>query len=576
VSAPLDQRPDPEDGTHNPTNYFVFRACDLLGACLYMTALPWVLPFTWFVLVFCTGTLRFWAANRPGFPARPLAERRRSYRLFSWLHLAAIGSAAGFVYVQGDMLMLTLLGVHLFGAATVAALRLSADFLRNAVGVSLIIAPTALRSIYEGSTQGNTLLLLMGIGGFFMIATVVVASRFHERTLDSQYEQRRRAERAADAMAGVGLAKSRFFAAVSHDLRQPVHAVGLYLDPLARLAHSTGDVAAQRAVEGIRMSWKALDGLLAQVLDLTRMDAGVLEPRMEPVELEQAVRSLVMQHSAAAEREGVRLVALTQPERWALADELMLKRVLSNLLDNAIKFSPRGAVVAVAVRRARNGWRIQVRDAGKGIPEEAQARVFEEFVQIDNDARNRQQGYGLGLAISRRFAQLMEGSLDVRSAAGRGCCMTVTLARSARPRPQEAGAPPPREELPTGPMPLDPPEAALPARDILIVEDDLLVANAMRQLLQSWGQRVVHVESAAQALGRSAAAEIAICDVRLPQGQSGLEVALQLRNRGKKVLLITGETDSGVRRAASDHGLQLLVKPVSSARLLGALRELAA
>src|SRR5690606_31806660 len=173
-----------------------------------------------------------------------------------------------FCYPAGNMLMLMLLGVHLFGAATVAALRLSSDFLRNAIGVTLIIAPTALRCIVEGLLQKNTLQFLMGVRGFFLIATVIMASRFHERTLDQQFEQRRRAERAADAMAGVGLAKSRFFAAVSHDLRQPVHAIGLYLDPLARFTAASGSHEAQRAVEGIRLSWKALDSLLSQVLDL--------------------------------------------------------------------------------------------------------------------------------------------------------------------------------------------------------------------------------------------------------------------------------------------------------------------
>ncbi|TWO70285.1 hybrid sensor histidine kinase/response regulator [Caenimonas sedimenti] len=581
MSSVLDHRPDPEDGTHTPANYLIFRATDLLGALLYMTVLPWWQPFTWFCICAFTGTLRYWHATRPWFAALPQAQRRGAYRFYTWVHTGAIGGAAYFCFVSGNMLMLTLLGVHLFGAATVAALRLSADFLRNAVAVTLIIAPTALRCIAEGVMQHNTLLFLMGIGGFFMIATVVMASRFHERTLDQQFEQRRRAERAADAMAGVGLTKSRFFAAVSHDLRQPVHAIGLYLDPLVRMSAASGDKDAQRAVEGIRLSWKALDGLLSQVLDLTRMDAGVLQPRMESVDLGQVVRSLILQHSAVAERAGVRLIALAEDERYALADELMLKRVVSNLIDNAIKFSPRGGSVVVAVRRAESGWRLQVRDAGKGIPLDAQGKIFEEFVQIDNDARNRQQGYGLGLAISRRFTNLMEGSLLVRSEPGRGCCMTVllqqaTVAPNARDLASSALDTMPAPESISGAMPLEMPDTGtgLPPRDILIVEDDLLVASAMRQLLQSWGQRVTHVENAADAMSNSAKTDVAICDVRLPRGESGLDVALQLRLRGKQVLLITGETDSGLRRAATEHGLPLLVKPVSSARLLGALREL--
>lgn len=586
MSQAVDHKPDPEDGTHTVGNYLTFRGSDLFGALLYTTVLPWQQPAIWFLICFCTGTLRYLRATRPGFASLPVAQRRRSYRLYTWLHVAAIGSAAYFVYVPDSMLMRVLLGVHLFGAATVAALRLSADFLRNAVAVTLIIAPTALRCMVEGVTQGSALLFMIGMGGVFMIITVTMASRFHERTIDQQFEQRRRAERAADAMAGVGLAKSRFFAAVSHDLRQPVHAIGLYLDPLVKLSLASGNADARRAVEGIRLSWKALDGLLSQVLDLTRMDAGVLQPRMESVELAPLVRSLIMQHSAAAERAGVRLIALAGEGRFAMADDLMLKRVVSNLIDNAVKFSWRGGMVVVAVRRSHRAWRIQVRDAGKGIPASAQANIFEEFVQIGNDARDRQQGYGLGLTISRRFTNLMEGSLSVRSAPGRGCVMTVTL---------QEGTPHDRSVDPlavSGIFPLAAfalpalPDAAgaqpdlslpvLPPRDILLVEDDLLVASAMRQLLQSWGQSVVHVETAAEALARADNSQIAICDVRLPQGKSGVDVALQLRDRGKKVLLITGETDSEVRRAADEHGLPLLIKPVSSARLLRTLLDISA
>lgn len=578
-------KPDPEDVTHTFANYLIFRVSDLFGALLYMTALPWAKPAIWFAIVFCTGTLRYLRANRPGFALLPVAQRRRSYRLYTWLHMAAIGSAAYFAYDADSLLMRLLLGVHLFGAATVAALRLSADFLRNAVGVSLIIAPTSLRAMAEGAAQSHALLFLMGVGGFCMIATVIMGSRFHERALDQQYEQRRRAERAADAMAGVGLAKSRFFAAVSHDLRQPVHAIGLYLDPLAKLSMASGNPDAQRAVEGIRLSWKALDGLLSQVLDLTRMDAGVLQPRMESVELAPLVRSLIMQHSAAAERAGVRLIALCDEGRFAMADDLMLKRVVSNLIDNAIKFSWRGGVVVVAVRPSHKAWRIQVRDAGKGIPAADQANIFEEFVQIGNDARDRQLGYGLGLTISRRFTHLMEGSLTVRSAPGRGCVMTVTLQRGD---PHDRAVDPlavsgvfplaavalPALPADTGAAPAGPPAQALPGRNILLVEDDLLVASAMRQLLQSWGQGVVHVESAAEALSRCENVQVAICDVRLPDGQSGIDVALQLRGKGKKVLLITGETGSQVRRAADEHGLPLLIKPVSSSRLLRTLRDI--
>ncbi len=574
------QLPDPEDVGYAGSVFWALRACEVLGAAMFATVLPLWQPFTWWALVAGTGSLRTWYLHTARFKARPVQVRRWHYRWSVWLMMLCVGSAAFFLYVPGNLVMYGVLGVYLLGSAALVALRTAGDLLRTAVAVSLVLLPTALRMFAEGF-QGNALLSLLGVGGVLMTLSMIFMSRLQERALMQQFELRQRAERAADAVAGVGLAKSRFFAAVSHDLRQPVHAIGLYLDPLTRMARASQDSAAQLAAEGIRQSWRALDDLLSQVLDLTRMDSGALQAQLQSVELAPLVRDLVTQHSAAAERAGVRMVALVQPGRHAAADALMLKRVLSNLLDNAIKFSPPGRPVLVAVRPTHDAWRIQVRDAGIGIAPQEQARVFEEFVQLNNEARDRQRGLGLGLAISRRFVLLMGGAIGVRSATGLGCCMTVTLPRAAAP----SAALPPDEPhhsqgfqitLGSGAAAAPPlaQQPALPPQDVLLVEDDLLVSAAMRQLLQSWGLNVHHVETASEAMDHAWFGGLAICDVRLPGGASGLDVALALRAGGKKVLLISGETDAGVRGAAQEHGLTLLVKPVSSARLLAALQAL--
>ena len=603
------QRPDPEDGAHTVPVYWTLRACELLGALIFATALPWSQPFTWFVLVAGFGSWRWWHVTRPQFKALPTARRRLVYRLCVWTSMFLVGSAWYFLYVPGNQVMMVVLAIYLMGSAALVALRVTGDFARTVVAVCLAVLPTSARFFSEG-LQGDLLLVLLGVGGVLMTISIVQMSRVQERMLLQQYELRQRAERAATAVAAVGLAKSRFFAAVSHDLRQPVHAIGLYLDPLTKLAQRTHDEPAQHAAEGIRQSWRALDDLLSQVLDLTRMDSGVVTAELQSTEIAPLVRSLVMQHSAAAERAGVRIVALVQPGRFAVADELMLKRVLSNLLDNAIKFSPPERTVAVVLRSGHDDWRLQVRDAGPGIAREEQGKIFEEFVQLGNDARDRRQGLGLGLAISKRFTQLMGGSLSVRSEPGRGCCMTILLpkaqarwleadsqddldcldmhdnpdvnsdcgpeAASALPEPApwpsttavaSATAPPTLDEnglaLP-----------ALPAQDVLLLEDDYLVANAMSQLLQSWGQRVHVAQTAAQAFEKADRCTLAICDVRLPHGDSGLDVALQLRARGKKVLLLSGETDAALREAAYENQLLLLTKPVSSGQMLLALRSL--
>ncbi len=465
------------------------------------------------------------------------------------------------------------------GCELLVAMRVTGDFTRVVVAVGLVVLPSALRFLVEG-LQGERLLLLLGLGGLLISVSILQMSRAQEQLLLVQFELRQRAERAAEAVASVGLAKARFFAAVSHDLRQPVHAIGLYLDPLMRLSQRAGDASAQQAAEGLRQSWRALDDLLGQVLDLTRLDSGALRAELAPTELAPLVRSLVMQHSATAERAGVRLVALVGEGRHALADALMLSRVLSNLLDNAIKFSRPGSSVLLALRGSGAYWRLQVRDAGCGIAPEAQEQIFEEFVQLGNEARDRQNGLGLGLAICRRFRRLMGGSLSVRSAPGKGCCMTLSLPRAAPATlPHAASLQGKRDEALVAP-PAPPPHPAAtpvwPVRQVLLVEDDALMAQAMRQLLQAWGLQVRHAGTAAQALQLAGAGQpgICICNVRLPQGASGLELALALRGRGHKVLLLSGETDASLRETAQRHGLPLLTKPASGERLRQALQQL--
>ena len=584
MSADLDQRPDPEDGAHTQGVFWVLRASELLGALMFATSIPWQQSFGWFAVIGILSSIRVWHVNQPGFRASPKARRRKIYRRYVWGLMAYVGSAAYFLYVPDDLPMQAVLGCYLLANATLIAIRLTGDFMRTSIALCLAFLPTSIRFFVDG-LDGPTMLLLLGIGGILMTVSMIVMSYSQERNVLRQYDLRRRAESATDAVAAMGLAKSRFFAAVSHDLRQPVHAIGLYLEPLDQLSRAARNEDAMHAVQGIRQSWRALDDLLSQVLDLTRMDSGVVKAELQAVEVLPLVRSMITQHSPVAERAGIRLVALVKPNRFVLADELMLKRVLSNLLDNAIKFSPAGGNVVVALRAALhsgpNRWLLQVRDAGPGIEQSAQARIFEEFVQLENAARDRRQGLGLGLAITQRFVQLMNGSITLRSSPGRGCCMTVGLAMSARHfHPREAGdetraliwSPHLRAILAAKGNAM--PDIALGFSDVLLVEDDQLVADAMSQLLQVWGLRVRTVATAAAAMQQSDYGDVAICDVRLADGPVGLEVALQLRQLGKKVLLISGETHHALRESAQQHQLLLLTKPVSSARLLSALQNI--
>jgi signal transduction histidine kinase/CheY-like chemotaxis protein len=575
VTPVRDEQPDPEDSAHTVASLWALRACEFLCFLMFATAMPWQQPAAWFSIIASMGVLRWWHVNRPAFRARPKAHRQRVYRIYMWVLMSFVGSSCYFLYVPDNVPILAVLVSYLLGNATLIAVRLTGDAMRTTIALCLAVLPTSLRLIIDG-LGGHTLMALMGVGGFLMTVTMVFLSRAQEIGVLRQVQHRRRAEAAADTVAALGLAKSRFFAAVSHDLRQPVHAIGLYLTPLASLADRAQDAAAQRAIEGITQSWRALDDLLSQVLDLTRMDSGAVLAELRPTEIAPLVDSLLRQHIAVAEAAGVRIVTLVRPDAFALADGLMLVRVLSNLLDNAIKFSPAGTTVLVVLRPGVSRWRLQVRDKGMGIAPEAQARIFEEFVQMHNEARDRRQGLGLGLAIARRLALLMNGDIAVRSALGRGTCMTVSLPRATRPLQVEATQTP--STAPGALMPLLGPHPhgrpVFNMERVLLVEDDALVAEATRDQLMSWGLHVLHVETADAAMAHATFGQVAICDVRLPHAASGLALALNLRELGQKVLLISGETHAALREAASRHGLPLLIKPVSGAQLLSALQGL--
>ena len=549
--------------------YLLIRACELLGALLFLPSLPWWKPALWFVLVAVAGSWGFRRVRQPEFKQLPILQRRAIYRRYVWQSSVAVGSAGFLLYVPGNHSLHALLGLYMTMAASLVAMWGVRDLQRSAVAVALIMGPMVLRFLYDGATGPRPMMMVLSGCGALLGVIIVYTAAVQARRMEQEAVLRRQAERAADTMAELNLAKSRFFASVSHDLRQPVHAIGLYLELLAQARGLRDDPDARRSIEGIRQSWAALDTLLSQVLDLTRMDAGTLRANLAALEIAPLMRAVVMQHSAAAERAGVRVIALLKDEqpRHAFADELMLRRLLGNLLDNAIKFSRPGQRVVLALRPGEQCWQMQVRDAGPGIAPELHEGVFEEFVQLDNQARDRERGYGLGLAISRRFAQLMLGQLTLRSAPGQGSCFTLSLPRASAP----VAATVLNIEGVAAQLPGDA-CTDLPPRDILLVEDDPLVADAMCQLLRRWGQTVRHVETARDAWAARDFGQLAICDVRLPGGGNGFDLALQLRAMGKQVVLISGETDSALKARAAAAKLCLLTKPVSGVQMLATLR----
>ena len=373
-------------------------------------------------------------------------------------------------------------------------------------------------------------------------------------------EELRRERDAADA---ANRAKSSFLAAASHDLRQPVHALGLFAGALLRL-DLPGE--ARLLVERIEASAAAMDGLFNAILDISRLDAGVVEVAPRAFRVGPYLARICRDLRPEAEAKGLRLRCRSCDE-VAWTDPFLLERVVRNLVSNAVRYSDRGGVL-VACRRRGGRLAIQVFDTGPGIAAGDHERIFQEYVQIGNVERDRTKGLGLGLAIVRRTCAILDMPIALRSRIGRGSCFEVKMALSdeaALAEDSVAAAP-----------------GALAERSLIVViDDEASIREAMERLLAGWGHDVIAAGSGDEAVARLAShptrPDLIVSDYRLRDGETGTEVIERLRsefNETIPALIITGDTAPDRLIEARTSGLVLLHKPVPNGKLRAAMRNL--
>ena len=391
---------------------------------------------------------------------------------------------------------------------------------------------------------------------------------------------------AADLQAQKGvaeaasLAKSRFLAAASHDLRQPVHALSLFLGALG--ARPLDDES-RRLVRHAGRTVAAMSKLFNALLDVSRLDAGMVQPDWRHVPLAPMLARIAEEEGAVARDKGLRFVLRLPHNAEVLttrSDPLLLERVLRNLVANAVRYTPHGGVLLALRRTGRwrgrapvqpgeRGLLLQVWDTGIGIPPDRQADVFQEFVQLHNPERDRTQGLGLGLAIVRRLVDLLGHPLALRSVPGRGTVFSLrlTLGEAAVPEP------PTLTGLPV---------AATPAsgRLVLVIDDDAEIRTAMQALLAGWGCEVIAADGLATLMPLLASLprrpDLIISDYRLRGEETGLVVIEQLHaeyNDEIPAILVTGDTAAEPLRALEMSGVALLHKPVSAAALRAAMDQ---
>ncbi|GAB4170500.1 MAG: PAS domain-containing hybrid sensor histidine kinase/response regulator [Wenzhouxiangellaceae bacterium] len=390
-------------------------------------------------------------------------------------------------------------------------------------------------------------------GGFVATFTDVTAFRraeFELKRINETLEQRV-AERTAELQAATraaeraNSAKTRFLAAVSHDLVQPLNAAQLMIHSLA------AEVAPehQPLVRRIRGALDATESLLESLLDISRLEAGGLEPRPGNFALGELFEQLAGEFSVMARERGLALRCV--PTSVVVrSDRQLLRRILQNFLSNAVRYTHQGRIV-LGVRRSAAEVLIGVWDTGPGIPTVARELVFEEFRRLDND--RAVPGLGLGLTIAERFARLLGHELVLRSEPGRGTMFGVRVPRASRVHPDPGKLSPGTPEPQQG--------------NVVVIDNDPTMLDSLNELLTGWGFSV-HASDGNSTAGQlepdSDPPDLLIVDYRLDQGRTGLEIVRTLRQSCPElpVVLITAERDPELRAKAEAMGCELLHKPL--------------
>jgi signal transduction histidine kinase/ActR/RegA family two-component response regulator len=373
------------------------------------------------------------------------------------------------------------------------------------------------------------------------------------------------AERTEELVAA-NRAKSRFLAAASHDLRQPMHALGLFV---TQLNNRIKDPENRHLTGRIEAAVTALQGLLDALLDVSRLDAGVVTANFTDFQVSTVLDRIETAFAPDATDRDLHL-RVKHCRLPVHSDPVLLERILINLVANALRYTETGGIL-VGCRRRGERVRIEVWDSGVGIAPEHQQAIFQEFYQIGNPERDRTKGLGLGLSIAARLARLLGGRIDVRSHPGRGSVFAVEVPRAAaRPETSPVQTTAGVEEL-------------LKDARVLVVDDDALVREALAGLMTQWGCRAMTAANGDQALEQAAQSarppDAVLCDYRLPGEETGSTVIRRLRERFGPALpaaLITGDTAPETLREAKESGIPLLHKPVQPARLRALLEHLVA
>ena len=363
---------------------------------------------------------------------------------------------------------------------------------------------------------------------------------------------------ALDAAEDANRAKTQFLAAASHDLRQPMHSMNVLV---AALSLKTLDDNAHEIVKVLNTVNQTITQQLDGLLDISKLDAGTVVAKIEPCSLDALLRDHYQAVRLRAGGGGQLCILNIEQSVTARTDEALLRRAISNLTDNALKFTPSGGQVMLTLKQLGAEALIEVSDSGIGIPDSQREMIFREFYQIGNANRDRAMGLGLGLSIVRRLCNLIGARLSVHSVVGEGSRFTISL-----------------PNVETLDSPQDRPvrhRRSLQSLVVLVIDDEAMVRQSMRFLLEELGCTVHDAPGSSEAVQIAAreTIDVILSDMRLAEADSGIEAIAQVHRLqpDARAVLVTGDTAPERLREAQATALPLLHKPVTLANLLDVL-----
>ncbi|WP_313457757.1 NahK/ErcS family hybrid sensor histidine kinase/response regulator, partial [Stenotrophomonas sp.] len=352
--------------------------------------------------------------------------------------------------------------------------------------------------------------------------------------------------------------KTRFLAAISHDVLQPLNAARLFASAL-RDSHHNNDEQRHLA-ERVDASLRAAEELLDGLLDVSRLEAGGLHPVVGEFDVSLLMRELAAQYSPVAAGRGLRLDLFARPA-WVRSDRRLLRRVLQNFLANALRYTRQGRIV-MAVRHRGDSIELQVWDTGPGIPEHHMQQIFDEFHRYQQPFDWGEQGLGLGLSICQRISRLLDHQLNARSRVGSGSMFSIQLPRA--PTPQLPAPTPAAAERPQR-------TDSLAGMRVLCVDNDQEILDGMRALLGRWQVEVITASTVDQALDQvQEAPDVMLVDYHLHDRLDGLDALVALREKAGRDIpgaLLTADGRDELKRMARERGYRLLTKPIKPASL---------